>query len=444
MTNTIDNSRRRFSQAIGSGSALGVLGAGGALSLAGCATAPEQAAAPAVATKKLGRVLVVGGGFGGATAAKYLKKWGGAGMEVMLVERNPAFISCPLSNLVIGGYRRIDDLTTPYTGLREAGVIVVRDEVQSIDTGKRRVSFGKIADQTFDRIVVAPGIDFNFGAVQGLDAEAQKKILHAWKAGEQTVALRQQLEAMPDGGTYVLSIPRAPYRCPPGPYERVCQVASYFKAAKPRSKIIVLDANPDIQSKKGLFLAVWNGQYKGIIDYRPNSAVTEVDARTLTVTTDVGDKVRADVLNIVPPHSAGELARKAGLVNVNNLWCGVDWVTMESTAAPGIHVLGDATFAAPAMPKSGHMANQHGKAAAAAIVEIMNGRTPSALTMANTCYSFVDDRRVVHVASVHRYNPEKKTMEAVQGAGGLSAEPNLLEGTYANAWARNIWNDMLT
>ena len=421
------------------GAALSV--AGTSSLLAGCATEPQ---APAVVTRKLGRVLVVGGGYGGATAAKYIKKWGGDAIDVMLVERERAFVSCPLSNLVLGGHRKIEDLTVSYDGLRRAGVLTMNDEVESIDASKRTVVFKKLATQGFDRIVVAPGVDFNFGAVQGLNADAQKRILHAWKAGPQTVELRRQLEAMPDGGVYVLSIPKAPYRCPPGPYERVCQIASYFKAAKPRSKIIVLDANPDIQSKKGLFLAAWNGQYAGMIDYRPNSMVTEVDAKTLTAITELGDKVRGNVLNIVPPHGAGELARKTGLVNANNLWCMVDWVSLESTAAKGIHVLGDSTLAAPAMPKSGHMANQHGKAAAAAIVELMNGRAPQPITMANTCYSFVDANNVVHVASVHRYDEGKKTMVTVDGSGGLSAAANQLEGVYANAWARNIWNDMLS
>ena len=431
--------RRRMVSAAGSAAVLGT--AAGSSLLTGCATGNQ---APAVSQRKLGRVLVVGGGFGGATAAKYLKKWGGDAIDVVLVERERAFVSCPLSNLVLGGSRKIEDLTVSYDGLRRAGVLTLNDEVESINIAKRTVEFRKLATQGFDRIVVAPGVDFNFGAIQGLDAEAQKRIPHAWKAGPQTVELRRQLEAMPDGGVFVLSIPKAPYRCPPGPYERVCQVASYFKAAKPRSKIIVLDANPDIQSKKGLFLAAWNGQYAGMIEYRANSQVTEVEAKTLTAITELGDKVRANVLNVVPPHGAGALAHKAGLVNANKLWCMVDWVTMESTAAPGIHVLGDAVLAAPAMPKSGHMANQHGKTVAAAIVELLNGRAPQPITMANTCYSFVDASNVVHVASVHRYDADKKTMLPVEGAGGLSTAANPLEGVYANAWARNIWDDMLS
>ena len=425
-----DLSRRRALRALGSVGALG--------SLVACAV-PAPVAQP---TRRLGRVLVVGAGFGGATAARYLKLWGGAGIEVMLIDRNPQFVSCPLSNLVLGGSRRIEEITVGYQGLREQGVVVLNDEVTAIDPGKKKVILGKIADQTYDRLIVSPGVDFNFGAVQGLDAQAQKTVLHAWKAGQQTVDLRRQLEDMPDGGVFVMTIPGAPYRCPPGPYERACQVAHYFKTRKPRAKVLVLDANPEIMSKKGLFTKAFTELYGGIIDYRPNSNVTEIDARGKVAITELGDRVRADVLNVIPPQGAGDIARQAGLVNANNRWCHVDWVTMESTAAPGVHVLGDATFSAPAMPKSGHMANQHGKAAAAAIIEGLSGRTPQPQMMANTCYSFIDDRNVVHVASVHRYTPEKKTMETVSGAGGLSAAPNLLEGVYANSWAQTIWRDM--
>lgn len=427
-----DKTRRRVWQGLGSAGAIGMLGA--------CAAPLPKTQAPA---KKLGRVLVVGAGFGGATAAKYLKYWGGAGIEVVLIDRNPTFVSCPLSNLVLGGSRNIADITVAYTGLRERGVIVLNDEVTAIDVAKKKVVLNKIADQSFDRLIVAPGVDFNFGAIQGLTAEAQKTVLHAWKAGQQTIDLRQQLEAMSDGGVFVMTIPQAPYRCPPGPYERACQVAHYFKTRKPRSKVLVLDGNPEIMSKKGLFTKAFTELYGGIIEYRPNSNVTELDAGSRTAITELGERVRADVLNVIPPQAAGEIARKAGLVNANNRWCHVDWVTMESTVAPGVHVLGDATFSAPAMPKSGHMANQHGKAAAAAIVEILSDRPPQPQMMANTCYSFIDDKNVVHVASVHRYVAEKKTMEAVAGSGGLSANANLLEGVYANAWAQTIWQDML-
>lgn len=424
--------RRNFVQA---SLALGSLTS---LSLVGCAT---TAPIPAKA-----KVVVIGGGYGGATAAKYVRMLSNYQIDVVLVEPNDAFISCPISNLVIGGSKTMGDITTPYDKLRSNhGVIHARDLASKIDPSKKTVTLAGGATIAYDKLIVSPGIDMMWNSVEGLkEASAAGQILQAWKAGPETVALRKQLEAMPDGGVYVLSIPRSPYRCPPGPYERVCQVAHYFKTYKPKSKIVVLDANADIQSKKGLFLKEWNGQYKGMIDYQPNMQVTEVDARNRVAITDLGDKVKASVLNVVPPHGAAEIARKTGLVNANDRWCTVDWITLESTAAKGIHVLGDATLPGPAMPKSGHMANQHGKAAAATIVEILNGRTPEPQMMANTCYSFVDDKRVIHVASVHRWSPEKKTLEPVQGAGGVSAEASLLEGNYANAWARNIWNDMLT
>jgi sulfite dehydrogenase len=279
--------------------------------------------------------------------------------------------------------------------------------------------------------------------IEGYNTEAQKTVLHAWKAGPETVALRQQLEAMRDGGVYVLAIPRSPYRCPPGPYERACQVAFYFKQAKPRSKVIILDANEDVVSKPGLFKAAWNELYKGMIEYRGNSEVKTVDARAMTVKTDF-DTIKGDVLNVLPPMRAGDIARSAGLLAPNTRWCGVDWLSMESTAHKGIHVLGDATLSAPAMPKSGHMANNHGKLAAAAIIELMNGRAPSPQpVIANTCYSFVSDKEVIHVASVHRYDPAQKTLTVVPGASGVSSGRSEIEGGYGWAWAQNIWSDML-
>jgi sulfite dehydrogenase len=374
MTTEFDN-RRGLLKAGAAGVA--VAAAGG---LAGCATMDSQAP-----VKKVGRVIVIGGGYGGATAAKYINMWSGGAIEVYLIERERNFISCPISNLVLGGHQSMEFITHSYAKLREAGVIVLNDEVTAIDPAKKKISLKKIADLTYDRLVVAPGIDFNFNAVQGLNEEAQKTVLHSWKAGPQTVALKAQLDAVPNGGVYVLTIPKAPYRCPPGPYERACQVAHLFKAkGNTKSKVVIMDANPDIQSKKALFMKAWADLYPGMIEYNANMNVTEIDLKGKRLITETGDAIKGDVLNVVPPHRAGDLAQKAGLITVNNLWCGVDWVTMESLAHKDIHVLGDATFPAPAMPKSGHMANQHGKAAAAAIVEIMNGRAPIAHMMANT------------------------------------------------------------
>ena len=404
-----------------------------ALSAAGCAT---------TASAK-GRVVVIGGGFGGATAAKYIRMWD-PGIAVTLVERNAEFVSCPISNLVLAGYSTMQEITHGYDGLRRHGVQVVRDDAVAIDAAKKTVRLARGGDLAYDRLVVSPGIDFTFNEVAGYEAAmGTGRVLHAWKAGQQTVDLRRQLEQMRDGGVYILSIPVAPYRCPPGPYERVCQVADYFKRAKPRSKIIVLDSNPDITSKKGLFLQSWDGPYKGLIDYQPNSELEDVDAKGMTLKLTFGS-VKGDVLNVVPPHRAGDIAQKAGLINANQRWCTIDWLTCESTAVKGIHVLGDATLSAPAMPKSGSMANQHGKVAAAAIAALLKGESVSRNpVIMNTCYSMVDGRSAMHVTSIHKYDAGQKTLVPVKGAGGVSPKATELEGTYAWGWARNIWADSL-
>lgn len=391
------------------------------------------------------RVVVIGGGYGGATCAKYIRKWSEGKIEVTLVERGEKFISCPLSNLVIGGSKEVSDLTLGYEMLASRhGVKVLRDEARSVDPQKRTVQLASGAELGYDKLVLSPGVDFNYESLPGLNnAVAQARVLHAWKAGEQTVALRRQLEDMSDGGVFVIHVPKVPYRCPPGPYERACQVAWYLKDRKPRSKVLILDANEDVQSKKGLFMAAWNGPYKGLVEYRPNSNLLDVDLATLTAKLEF-EEIKAAVLNVIPPQRAGAIAREAGMANANNRFCQVDFRTFESTAQPNIHVLGDAIQPGAAMPKSGHMANQHGKVAANAIVCMLtNQPVPQEPVIANTCYSFIDDKNVVHVSSVHRYVAEKKTMEPVAGSGGLSTSPNEIEGQYAFAWARNIWADML-
>lgn len=413
---------------------LKLAGAAGALSLSGCA---GMGAGPSK-----GRVVVIGAGYGGATAAKYLRLWDPS-IEVVVVERETGFTSCPLSNLVIGGNRSLGDIQRGYDGLRRHGVQVVNDQVVGIDAAKKTVALARGGTLAYDRLIVSPGVDFNFGEIEGY-AAAQDRVLHAWKAGPQTVALRRRLEAMPDGGVYLLSIPTAPYRCPPGPYERISQVAHYFKRAKPRSKVLVLDANPDVTSKGPLFKRAWQELYPGIIDYRPNSKVVAVDPGTTSVRTEF-DTVKADVLNVVPPQRAGDIAVKAGLITHNNRWCDVDWRTCESKAVKGIHVLGDATLSAPAMPKSGHMANQHGKVAAAAVIALLSGREPNPNpVMTNTCYSFVSDAEVIHVASVHQWSDAQGTIVAVKGSGGVSAGRSEMEGRYAWAWGQNIWADMFS
>jgi sulfite dehydrogenase len=415
------------------------------LKMTGAAAAAGALTGCAGGARASGNVVVIGGGFGGATAAKYIRMWSNGGIDVTLVERNPAFVSCPISNLVLSGDKTMADITTGYDGLKKHGVRVVQGDAVAVDPVKRTVKLGNGQELSYDRLVVSPGIDFMFESVPGLTpALADSKILHAWKAGPQTVALRKQLEDMKDGGVFAIALPKAPYRCPPGPYERACMVASYFKAKKPKSKVLILDANEDVVSKKGLFMKAWGDLYKGIVEYRPNHVITGLDANTQTLKFEFADAVKADVLNVIPGQMAGGIAKAAGIITANNRWCGVDWRTMESVAHKNIHVLGDSTLSAPAMPKSGHMTTQHAKIAAGAIVALMSGgEAPDPMVIANTCYSFVDAKNTVHVASVHTYDAKDKTFKTVPGSGGLSAAANEMEAKYAMAWARNVWADAL-
>jgi sulfite dehydrogenase len=371
--------------------------------------------------------------------------WSEGGVQVTLIERNAQFISCPISNLVISGDKTLADITIGYEGLKKWGVRVVQDEVTGVDAGKRSIRLAKGGEMSYDRLVLSPGVDFMWDQIPGLNnADAQGKILHAWKAGAQTIALRKQLEDMKDGGVYAITVPKAPYRCPPGPYERASVIAGYFKAKKPKSKVLILDANDDVVSKKGLFMKAWADLYPGMLEYRPNSELRDVDVANRTAILEF-DKVKVDVLNVVPPQRAGDIAAKSGLKLINNRWVDIDWLSMESTSTPGIHVLGDAIFPAATMPKSGHMANQHAKLAAAAILNLLAGQAPNpAPLLMNTCYSFVDSKNAIHVASVHTYDAGKKTMLPVQGAGGVSSARNEMEGISAIGWSKNIWADMLT
>jgi sulfide dehydrogenase [flavocytochrome c] flavoprotein subunit len=429
-SNRHSSNRRSFLQ---SSAALSLLGLGA------CAT---TASLPSKA-----QVVVIGGGYGGATAAKYVRLLSDQKISVVLIEPNSAFISCPISNLVVAGNKQIGDITTSYDALsKKHGITVVRDMVQSIDTAKRTVTTASGATIAYDKLVVSPGIDMMMGSIEGYQAaHSAGQIVHAWKAGAETVALRKQLEAMPDGGTFAITIPVAPYRCPPGPYERASVVANYFKQFKPKSKVLILDGNPDVTSKGPLFKKVWAEQYKGILEYRGDHKATAVDGRTGTIKFEVQDDVKADVVNALPAMRAGLIAVNSGLANMaNNRWCGVNYQTFESTAAKDVFVIGDSIQVAPLMPKSGHMANNHAKVAATAIVAQLAGwEVNSAPMLTNTCYSFVNDKEVIHVASVHEYVAAEKTFKTVVGSGGVSAAPSALEGQYAMNWANNIWADAL-
>jgi NADPH-dependent 2,4-dienoyl-CoA reductase/sulfur reductase-like enzyme len=420
----------------------GVLHSAAALSLlglTGCATTsiPQRA-----------KVVVVGGGYGGATAAKYVRWLSDYKIDVVLIEPQEAFISCPISNLVLSGVKQMADITTPYSALsKRHGVTVVKDIAKSIDTRAKTVTLGGGATIGYDKLIVSPGIDLQYDTIEGLRAaNASGQILQAWKAGPETVALRRQLEAMPDGGVFAITIPEAPYRCPPGPYERASVVAGYLKANKPRSKVLILDANQDVTSTGPLFKRVWNEQYKGILEYRAQHKVTAVDAKAGVIKFDVQEDVKAQVLNVLPAMRAGAIAVQTGLNNLgSNRWCGVNYLNFESTVAKDVHVLGDSIQIAPAMPKSGHMANSHGKVAAAAIVAELSGWPINPAPMlTNTCYSFIDPKMAIHVASVHEYVAAEKTFKTVAGSGGVSTGPTELEGVYALSWASNIWADSLS
>ena len=388
----------------------------------------------------MGRVVVVGAGYGGATAAKYVRMLSGGRIEVVLVDRNADFISCPVSNRIFGGQKTLEQLTFGYGPLEHAhGITFMRGDVTAID-GDRSYLVVAGKKLSYDRLIVAPGIDFIYDGFPML-AGAQQQIPHAWKAGPQTRNLQRQLMAMRDGGVFTIVVPPQPYRCPPAPYERACQVAFYLKAHKRRSKVMVLDANPVITSKRGLFERAWRDLYPGMIDYVPGSELQHVDVASKTVRT-AFDTVRSDVLNIIPPQRAGRIALDCGLVNAERRWCDVDFVSYASAVLPHVHVIGDAIESG--LPKSAHMANAQAKICAAAVVALIRGEAPQPLpAFANTCYSYIDDRQAMHISTLYRFDPVKKRMQA-DGAGVLSDHPSVQEGVDANAWAQQIWADVLT
>lgn len=427
---TVTRARRRAT--------LRALGAGAALGLAGPARLARAGASGIPA-----RVVVIGAGFGGATAAKYLKLWN-PDLSVTLVEREPRFVSCPMSNRVLTDMTTLEALSRSHDTLAERHrVRLVHDTVVDIDADRRSVKLASGRPLYWDRLIVSPGVDLDWTSIPGLaDPAMREAVPDAWKAGARTLVLRDRIDAMPPGGVYAITIPKIPYRCPPGPYERACQVAWRLSRTNPRAKVLILDANEKIVSKEPLFKAAFAERYAGMIDYLPSSELTDVDAGTRTAKLQFDD-VRADVLDVIPPMKAAAIAERAGLITANGKWCEVDFLTYESKAVPRVHVLGDAILAAPLMPKSGHMANQHAKVCAAAVIALLAGETPNPEPMLNnTCYSFVSDRDCVHIASVHRYDADQKTMLVVPGSGGLSSAANALEGEYAQAWSRAIWGDM--
>ncbi|MDD5249179.1 MAG: FAD/NAD(P)-binding oxidoreductase [Rhodocyclaceae bacterium] len=421
-----------------------LVGGASTVALAGCAGGPavSSGAAAEIMPKSGRRVVVIGGGYGGTIAAKYVRMLD-ASIEVVLIERNRQYISCPFSNYYIGGLMKdLTPLTIGYDKLAaDHGVKMVYEEVTGIDAAAKVVAT-KGGTLAYDRLIVSPGVDFRTEEIEGYTAETPSLMPHAWKAGEQTILLRQQLEAMPDGGKVVISMPLTPYRCPPGPYERACLIANYLKTQKPRSKLVLIDANPDVVSKKPLFTKAWNNYYNGIFEYVPGKKVTKVDAQHKTLVVEGIEDHQGDVVNFIPPQRAGRIAVAAGLVGDDKNWCPVDATTFESTKHKDIHVIGDAAVAG-AMPKSGYSANSEAKVCATNVVALMNGKEITELSGINVCYSAISSSESISVAGVYRV--EGGNIVGVPNSGGISPvdfSQAKLEHVYAESWLKNILTEM--
>jgi len=407
-------------------------------------TAAASLAAPSIASAQAsGRVVVVGGGFGGATAARTLKALEPK-LTVTLVEPNPVFTACPFSNNVLAALREISQQQFGYDGVQKAGVVLAQTSATAVDASGKSVTLGDGSKLAYDRLVLSPGIDINWGALPGYDETAAEKMPHAWKAGAQTVLLRQQLQAMDDGGLVIISSPANPFRCPPGPYERASLIAYWLKIWKPKSKLLILDSK-DAFSKQRLFQNAWAQMYPGLIEWvslSQGGKVTAVDAASLTVVTDFA-RHKAAVANIIPPQKAGTIAQKAGVADRTG-WCPVEPVAFESTLQPGVHVIGDSAIMG-GMPKSAFAANAQAKVCAAAIVELLAGRKPVDPILINTCYSLVAPDYGISVAGVYR--PDKGVLADIPGAGGNSPLEVVggfrgQEALYASSWFKTITTEV--
>lgn len=413
------------------------------------ATAAGVLGFPHLALGASHKVVVVGGGAGGATAAKYIKL-ADPSIDVTLIEPNKIYHTCYMSNEVIGGGRQIDSIKQGYDGLKAHGVKVVHDSASAIDPDNRVVKTAGGSTFGYDRCVVAPGIELLYDKIEGYSEEAANRLPHAWKAGEQTALLRKQLVEMKDGGTVVVAPPAAPFRCPPGPYERASQIAHYLKGNKPKSKVIILDSSSKF-SKQPQFTKGWERRYgfgsdNAMIEWRPgpDAAIVKVDSTAMKVETSFGDEVTADVINVIPPQRAGKIAQLAGLANDSG-WCPVDVKTFESSIHKGIHVIGDASIAT-SMPKSAYSANSQGKVAAAAVVAMLKGEEPGTPSYLNTCYSLIAPDYAISVAAVYRLSEDGASIASVPDSGGVTpvdapAWALEREVQYAYSWYNNIVHD---
>ena len=398
---------------------------------------------PAISQGSAGRVVVVGGGFAGTTCARFIRRIDPQ-ITVTLVEGSPGFIACPLSNAVIAGLRDLQAQQFGLDKVADDGVVLARAPAIGIDAQARFVALTNNARVSYDRLVLAPGIDLRWDALPGYSEAASERMPHAWKAGEQTLLLRRQLEAMEDGGTVIISAPANPFRCPPGPYERASLIAYYLKTKKPKSKLILLDAK-DAFSKQGLFQNAWKELYPGMLEWVPLSAggkVTSVDVADMTLVTEFG-KHKATVANVIPPQKAGRIAETAGAADRSG-WCPVDPVTFESRQQPNIHVIGDAAIMG-AMPKSAFAANAQAKVCAAAVAKLLGGSSPDQAKLINTCYSLVAPDYGISIAGVYRAADGQ--LKEVEGSGGVSpidapSSTRALEARLADGWFKTITEEV--
>jgi NADPH-dependent 2,4-dienoyl-CoA reductase/sulfur reductase-like enzyme len=413
------------------------------LKTAGVSAAAALFPLPAIAQGSGGRVVVVGGGFAGATCARFVKRMDPR-IAVTLAEASQTFTACPFSNNVIAGLRDLKAQQFGYDKIAAEQIAVNIAPAASVDPRARIVTLANGARLDYDRLVLAPGVDMRWGALPGYTEAAAERMPHAWKAGEQTQLLRNQLEAMPDGGTVAISVPANPARCPPGPYERASLIAYYLKTRKPKSKLLILDAK-DSFSQQSLFMNAWKELYPGLIEWVPLSKggnVTEVDVGAMTLVTEF-DRYKADVANVIPPQKAGKITELAHVADRTG-WCPIDPVTFESTLVPNIHVLGDAALAG-AMPKSAFSANAQGKVCAAAVVKLLAGQKPDEPKLISTCYSVVAPGYAISIAGV--YHPADGQLKEVQGAGGVSplnapAAFRAQEAKLADAWFKTITTEI--
>ncbi len=433
----MQNSRRKFIQQTILGSYLGSHG--------GMLFADSKSQAPTSSLRKA-KVVIVGAGFGGSATAKYLKIFSGGQIDVTLIDPSPNLVSCPLSNLVINGQMQISEIMKSRDPLQQKyGVRIIQDTVERILPEVKKIVLPQGITISYDKLILSPGIDMMWDSLPKMkDPVLQNRFVHAMKAGSQTLTLRKQLESMKDGEVFAISIPLAPYRCPPSPYERASQVANYFKKYKPRSKILVLDANAEITSKSTLFKKAWSNYYPNMIEYRNNHTLVDVDSSESALLFEVQDDVKASVLNVIPPMRAGDIAFHSNLANINQRWCEVDFLTYESKVIPDIHILGDAIQSSTQTPKSAQVANGQAKICASAIyqqlADLPINKNP---TFSSICYSVLGEKTGAHISTMHQFDPKTQSMAVVSGSNSISTTDNAQEYSSAIKWANDIWSDTL-